>query len=118
MEIFCEVTRAQAEALNELVSSYKDIFSNQPGRTELEVCHLQMKTHVLVQVKQYAIPFAIQNTVDKEINEMLQQGIIEKLVLQYSSPAVVVKKPDSTIGLCVDFRQVNKILQDNCEPIA
>lgn len=48
VEISREVTRAQAEALNELVSSYTDIFSNQPGRTELEVCHLQMKTHVPV----------------------------------------------------------------------
>lgn len=117
VEICQEVTPEQVESLSGLVATFKDIFSNQPGRTDLEVCHLELTTQAPIQVKQYPIPFAVQKAVDKEIDDMLQQGIIEKSVSQYSSPIVVVKKPDNTIRLCVDFRQVNKILRDDCEPI-
>lgn len=48
---------------------------------------------------------------------ILQQNIIERSTSAYHSLVVVVKKPDQTTRLCVDFRQLNKVTVDDCEPI-
>lgn len=48
---------------------------------------------------------------------MLSMGIIEKSKSPYHAPIVVVKKADGTIRLCIDFRELNKLLLSDCEPI-
>ncbi|XP_072143700.1 uncharacterized protein [Dermacentor andersoni] len=55
--------------------------------------------------------------VEKEVQEMLKMGVVERSKSPYHAPIVVVKKPDNTIRLCVDFRELNKILIPDCEPI-
>lgn len=48
---------------------------------------------------------------------MLRMGVIEKSKSPYHAVIVVVKKPDSTIRLCIDFRVFNELFISDCEPI-
>ena len=49
--------------------------------------------------------------VEKEIEMMLKEGIIEAANSEWASPIVIVKKKDDTIRLCVDCRKLNTITQ-------
>lgn len=68
-------------------------------------------------MRQYPLPFAVKEAVEKEVKDMLQLGIIERSTSAYYSPIVVVKKKDGTMRLCVDFQQLNKVIMLDCEPI-
>ena len=48
--------------------------------------------------------------VDKQISEWLNQGIVRPSVSEYASPIVLVKKKDGTYRLCIDYREINKVM--------
>ena len=54
---------------------------------------------------------------DKEIDSMLACGVIEPSTAAYASPIVVVKKPDGSNRICVDYRKLNKITVFDPEPM-
>ena len=59
----------------------------------------------------------MQEVVDKEIAEMLAMGIIKPSDEPYASPLVLVKKPDGTFRVCVNFKDLNKITVFDPEPM-
>ena len=46
--------------------------------------------------------------VEKELQEMLEQGIIESSQSEWTSPIVVVKK-GGDIRICIDYRKLNAV---------
>ena len=59
--------------------------------------------------KQRRIPFALQDAVEKEIQKLLMNDIIEEIDSSaFVSPIVVVPKSDSEIRLCVDYKRLNQ----------
>ena len=48
---------------------------------------------------------------------MLEMGIIEPSTAAYASPIVMVRKPDGSNRVCVDYRKLNKITVFNPEPM-
>ena len=44
---------------------------------------------------------------DKEIEMMLKEQIIEPFTSEWASPMVIIKKKDNTIRLCVDYQRLN-----------
>jgi hypothetical protein len=45
--------------------------------------------------------------VEKHVNEMLEDGVIEPSNGEYSSPIVLVKKKNGELRFCVDYRRLN-----------
>ena len=45
----------------------------------------------------------------KELDEMLEKGIIEATSREWASPIVMVKKKDGSLRLCVDYRRLNAV---------
>lgn len=48
---------------------------------------------------------------------MLKLNIIEPSDSPFSTPMVVVTKPDKTHRICFDFRKLNNITVFDCEPM-
>ena len=60
------------------------------------------------------IPPAMVHEVQDHLQKMIDAGIIRKSDSPYSSPALFVRKSDSTIRFCCDFRTVNsRTIKDN-----
>uniref|UniRef100_A0A1J3IVR9 Transposon Ty3-I Gag-Pol polyprotein n=2 Tax=Noccaea caerulescens TaxID=107243 RepID=A0A1J3IVR9_NOCCA len=61
-----------------------------------------------VNLRPYRYSSLQKDVVDKMIQDMLSQGIIQCSSSPYASPIVLVKKKDGTWRLCVDYRGLNK----------
>ena len=51
----------------------------------------------------------MQKEVEKELDDMLKLGIIEPSTSSYSSPVVIIRKPDELSKVCKDFSMLEKV---------
>lgn len=105
------------------LAKFSDLFLNKyikPKRPFKPKVDYEFKLHVI----QDHVPFFYRprrlsqfekSEVLKITNELMEQGVIRKSNSEYSSPIVLVpKKNDSSLRMCIDYRQLNKItLRDN-----
>nr|VZI49393.1 unnamed protein product [Spirometra erinaceieuropaei] len=55
------------------------------------------------------IPFHFREELDKMVENMLQQGIIQPSSSPWAAPVTLVKKKDDSLRLCVDYRRLNAV---------
>ena len=59
----------------------------------------------------------MRETLNKEIDNMLAMGVIEESCVAYESPVVMVKKPDRSTRVCIDYRKLNSATVFYPEPM-
>jgi len=72
----------------DLLEAFQDVFTDVPALTTLGEHSITLTTDEPVHSKPYPIPHAMQQTVDKELENMLQMGIIEPSTSSYASPTL------------------------------
>ena len=70
-----------------------------------------------VKLPPYRIPQAYRETIQLEVKEMLEAGIIEPSTSDWCAPIVPVKKKDGTLRLCVDYRRLNAVSESDAYPM-
>ena len=71
--------------------------SGQCGLTSACQHHIHTKGGLPVRQQLYRIPHVYRDAVDKELEMMLKEGIIEPSTSEWASPMVIIKKKDGTI---------------------
>jgi len=79
--------------------------SGECGRTPSVIHHICTKGGLLVLQCPYWMPHMYREEVEREIDLMLKESMIEPSSSEWASLVVIVKKKDDTIWLCVDYRQ-------------
>jgi len=90
------LTRLREYILVLIQYEYQNIFSDVPKVTNLIEHKVQLTETEPVKHKSYSIPYKMQKDIDKEIDDTLATGVIERSEAPYASPLVLVKKPDNT----------------------
>ena len=85
------------------------MFSLLPGRTHLINHRIETTPGVSVRTRPYRLPEHKRKLVQAEIKAMLELGVIEESHSAWSSPIVLVGKPDGSIRFYVDYRKVNDV---------
>ena len=112
------LTEGQRCEIQELLQEYPDVMRNRPGRTNMMQHRISVKEDVQpIRQMPYRLPHAYRELVRKELDEMEDEGIIEKSTSEWASPIVLVGKNDGTMRMCIDFRRLNEVAPMDAYPM-
>ena len=104
-----ELENTQAADIARLKVKYKDILTKEPGLTQMKSFSIDTGDHDPIFQRAYNTPSAPKESIHEEIEWLLMKGFIRPSSSPWSSPMVIVRKPDGTARLCVDFKKINSI---------
>ena len=101
----------QQAALDSVLDLYSDVLHPDPGRTKLVALQINTDGHNPISSHPYRIAPRWKEEVKRQIDQLLQLGIIQPSTSPWSSSVVTVKKKDGGVRICIDFRAVNAVTQ-------
>ena len=112
-----QLSASQLVELSELVNEFEHRFRVTPGSTSLIEHEVNLTSSVPIRSRPYPLPYQARESLKRDINKMLEMGVIRESTSPYASPVVVVKKPDGSNRVCIDYRKLNKITVFDPEPM-
>ena len=116
-EIADQLTDEQRVELRHLLEQYKDTLQDKPGRTLAAEHVIDTGTAKPVKLPPYRLPYAYRDQVQKELKEMVKDGIATTSNSEWAAPIVLVTKKDGGIRFCVDYRRLNAVSAADCYPM-
>lgn len=115
-----QLTEEESQAVAGLLHRHKDVFSlseQDLGRTNL-VTH-NIDTGDARPIKQHPRRTSPSKhaEIERQVEDLLQRGIVKKSNSPWSSPVVLVTKKDGSQRFCVDYRQVNAVTVKDAYPL-
>ena len=107
-----QLTPEEKTQLRTLLEGYADIFALEPSElgTSSVIQHsINTGDHPPIRQPLRRMPFTLRPQVDKLVQEMLTQGVIQPSSSPWASPVVLVRKKDGTMRFCVDYRRLNGV---------
>ena len=109
---------AQKEDLARELSDFDQVLIDRPGQTDVMDYDIEMTPGVKPERQRpYRIPQAKVEQAKKEVEMMLDLGIIEESNSAWSSPFIMVPKPDGSTRFCVNYKKVNKLSKFDAYPM-
>eukprot|EP00741_Cyanophora_paradoxa_P015154 tig00020849_g14625.t1 len=117
------ITTEQKAELHALLRRYKDVFADKVEAKE-GTSNLLYYEHVIRLTSRLPVftpprrmnPHAEEHA-RKEIQKLLELGLIEPSQAAYGSPVVLAPKKDGTWRFCVDYRRLNQITERDVFPL-
>ncbi|XP_041484226.1 uncharacterized protein LOC121430866 [Lytechinus variegatus] len=101
----------------DLIGDFPSLSSDVPGRTSLAVHDVDVGDVDPIKQHPYRLNPTKRDQVRAEVQMMLNNDIIEPSKSSWSSPIVLVPKPDGSQRFCIDYRKVNNVTKTDCYPL-
>uniref|UniRef100_A0A8C5MDW1 Gypsy retrotransposon integrase-like protein 1 n=1 Tax=Leptobrachium leishanense TaxID=445787 RepID=A0A8C5MDW1_9ANUR len=105
------------EQARQLLQEHQELFSALPGYTSRAVHQVETPGQRPLRQPAYRLPEAVRESMQAEIREMLELGVIEPSASPWASPVVLVPKKDGTTRFCVDYRRLNDCTVTDAYPM-
>jgi hypothetical protein len=108
------------DLLPALLDTFAAVFAEPQGMPPPRACDYAITLipgAAPVAVRPYRYPAAHKDELERQCAAMLEQGIIRRSSSAFSSPVLLVRKPDGTWRFCVDYRALNAITVKDAYPI-
>ena len=115
-----EITSDQRRKIVGLLQEYDDIYSKgtyDMGRTNLVEHSIDTGSNRPIRQALRRHPRAHLDEIDRQVDGLLQHGLIEPAASPWASNVVLVKKKDDTFRLCVDYRRLNSVTYKDSYPL-
>lgn len=103
-----ELTPSQKNILQKFLEKELPLFNDIHGPTDVLEHKIRLADDTPVKQRYRPRNPAMQAIVDRELNKMMAEGVVEPSNSPWSSPIVVVPKKNGESRFCVDLRQVNE----------
>ena len=107
----------QKKELAEVITQYREVFSDVPSKTNLIEHDVDVGDSAPIKQHPYRVSPMKKELLDKEVQYMLENDIIEESQSNWSSPCILVPKHDGGFRFCTDFRKVNDKTKSDSFPI-
>ncbi|XP_035843990.1 uncharacterized protein LOC118490448 [Helianthus annuus] len=107
-------------AIRELLKKYDRVFQEPRGLppVRFQDHHIPLMPNTRpVSSRPYRQPYYQKSEIEKQVRELLHQGLIRPSHSPFASPVLLVKKSDGTWRFCVDYRALNDITIKDKYPI-
>ena len=105
------------KALLNTLFSFPDVFDNSLGHTSVALHNINTGDSPPIRQYPRRLPYHHRAEVEKQVNDMLSQGVIQPSTSPWSSPIVLVKKKDGSYRFCIDYRKLNSITKVDAHPL-
>jgi predicted aspartyl protease len=108
------LTESEQEELLELVGRNRDIFATDISELGCyKGYQLKIDTGDATPVKSrfYRASPEQKREIERQVKELLDHGIISRSTSDWLSPVILVRKPNNTWRMCVDYRGLNKLVK-------
>ena len=117
-----DVTEEQKVKLRKLFDEYSDVFQKAGvplRKTPILEHEIRLKPNQKpIRSQMYRTSPKQREIMDEHITDMLNDGIIRPSMSSWSSPVVLVEKPDKKgYRFCVDYRKLNAVTEDDVYPL-
>ena len=113
-------TPDQQAELRAILMKYADVFAvndEDLGYTDRVKHEIPVVDETPVSQPYRRIPPNQYKEVKMHISELLKKGVIQESSSSYASPIVLVRKPDGSLRLCVDYRRLNSKTRRDAFPL-
>ena len=98
------------EVIISVLEQYRSVFSQPRGMPPQRL--FDHRIHLLpgtqpINVRPYRYPYFQKAEIEKQVRDMLEQGIIQRSQSPFSSPVLLIRKKDGTFRFCIDYRALN-----------
>ena len=107
----------QRKELAEVITQYREVFPDVPSKTNLIEHDVDVGDSAPIKQHSYRVSPMKKELLDKEVQYMLKNDIIEESQSNWSSPCILVPKHDGGFRFCTDFRKVNDKTKSDSFPI-
>ena len=107
----------QRKELAEVITQYREVFPDVPSKTDLIEHDVDVGDSAPIKQHPYRVSPMKKELLDKEVQYMLENDIIEESQSNWSSPCILVLKHDGGFRFCTDFRKVNDKTKSDSFPI-
>lgn len=107
----------QRDQLKTLILEFSSLFSDVPSCTSWVTHDLQVGDAEPVRQRFYRVGPDKRKCLDDSVQYLLDNGLAVPSSSSWSSPCLLVKKPDSTYRFCTDYRKVNVVTKPDSYPL-
>lgn len=115
-----ELTEKQQQKWEDLQEQYKDQLAEADailGATDTIEHDIITPDETPIRQQPYRVSPKQKEAIKQQIEELLKLNVIRPSKSPYASPVVLVDKPDGTLRMCIDFRQVNNVTTGDAHPL-
>ena len=116
----CSLCGSDRLKLEKLLQRYSHVFSageHDLGRTSLVQHDIPTRDHKPLHKANYRQAFHLRKEANRQVETLLENGVIEPSTSPWSSPVLMVPKKDGSYRFCVDFRGLNQVSQSTDYPL-
>jgi len=120
LDVSSDLTDQQRVLLVELLRTHAHVFCQNEddlGFTDAVKHRIHMTDDIPVRLPHRRVPPHLQQEVKEHLQKLVRQGIVRESNSPYASQAVIVRKADKSIRLCVDYRALNAKTRKDAYPL-
>ncbi|XP_058041463.1 uncharacterized protein K02A2.6-like [Ahaetulla prasina] len=114
------IHRNGCDLQNALLEEFAEVFEDRLGKYKGTPISFNLDPQVApIRLKARRVPFALKPKIDREIDKLVNQGILVPVDhAKWETPIVTPIKPDGSIRICADYKAtLNKALQKSAYPV-
>ncbi|XP_047027955.1 uncharacterized protein LOC124636045 [Helicoverpa zea] len=114
----CKLTPEQRRSLDSFIDSRAPQFARNGPPTEFATHRIKVSPHQEpIACPPYRMSQTKREALQKELDKLLQDDVIEECESPWASNVVLVGKKDGSLRLCIDYRKLNAVTEPDRYPL-